>query len=73
MTLEFIRLDVSCPNVIHKIDLKQENIISFNVLMEKNWNSPDLIIFFKDYTFRHPKGLIINYSKVVRYLKKHFK
>ncbi len=73
MILEFIRLDVSCANVVHKIDLKQENIISFEVLMQKNWNTPDLLIHFKDYKFRHPKELIVNYAEVVRYLKKHFR
>jgi hypothetical protein len=72
MTLEFIKLDISCLNVVHKIDLKQENIISYQVLMQKNWKSPDLLIHFKDHIFRHPKGLILNYAKVLRYLKKHF-
>jgi hypothetical protein len=70
--LQYRKLDMSCLNLIHKIDLKKENIISFEVLMQKNWNSPDLLIHFKDSIFRHPIGLIVNYSQVIKYLKKNF-
>jgi hypothetical protein len=70
MLLQYKKLDMSCLNEIHKIDLQKENVVDYKILIEKNWNSPDLEIEFSNKIFRHPVGLIINYREVINYLKK---
>jgi hypothetical protein len=68
MILRYRTLGVNHLNV-QEINLEEESIVSFDVVNQATWNTPDLIIQFNDRIFRRPKGLILNYHQVVSYLK----